>query len=368
MQDDRDHDDLIETLANQVIPLYYDRDESGLPRKLDRPPEARASAPSAGGSTPTAWSWTTPRTRYLPAAGGLSDARLTGPRSQPSGPGTARHRSCGVPGNAASASRSRPESLSARGILERPVLPFTAPDPGAWSCHPATGRARTPRPRAMIGEKLGPFTHRGEARRRRHGRGLPRDLGAEPARRWPSRSSTRNRPPGPMPPSGSTASRTSSSSSGTRTSSGTSASASQGPRSSLLRDGVRARARRWSTSWKSAGPCPGPRWSTLGIQLCEALQYAHERGVVHRDLKPSNLMVTRQGQVKLTDFGIAKDLDRTALTADGRTLGTAAYMAPEQIRGTPGDQPQDRPLRAGLPALPDAHRPARPSRASRPWC
>ena len=73
----------------------------------------------------------------------------------------------------------------------------------------------------------------------------------------------------------------------------------------------------------------------LGLQVCEALHYAHEHGVVHRDLKPSNLMVTGDGKVKLADFGIAKDLDATALTATGRTLGTAAYMSPEQIRGTP---------------------------------
>src|SRR5262245_28883369 len=83
------------------------------------------------------------------------------------------------------------------------------------------------------------------------------------------------------------------------------------------------------------GSLPWREVVDLAIQICEALQYAHQRGVVHRDLKPSNLMITPDGRVKLTDFGIAKDLDATAMTTTGRTLGTAAYMAPEQIRGTP---------------------------------
>jgi serine/threonine-protein kinase len=71
----------------------------------------------------------------------------------------------------------------------------------------------------------------------------------------------------------------------------------------------------------------------LGQQLCEALQHAHEKGIVHRDLKPSNLMVLEDNTIKLTDFGIAKDPELTALTAANCTVGTAAYMSPEQCRG-----------------------------------
>ena len=72
----------------------------------------------------------------------------------------------------------------------------------------------------------------------------------------------------------------------------------------------------------------------LGRQLCAGLQYAHDKGIIHRDLKPSNLMVLKDGTVKLTDFGIAKDTDVTALTAANSTVGTASYMSPEQCKGT----------------------------------
>jgi serine/threonine-protein kinase len=71
----------------------------------------------------------------------------------------------------------------------------------------------------------------------------------------------------------------------------------------------------------------------IGKQICAALQHAHTQGIIHRDLKPSNLMRTADGTLKLTDFGIAKDLDVTQLTSANCTVGTAAYMSPEQCKG-----------------------------------
>ena len=78
----------------------------------------------------------------------------------------------------------------------------------------------------------------------------------------------------------------------------------------------------------------------LGMQLCSALQHSHEAGIVHRDLKPSNLMILEDGTLKLTDFGIAKDLDVTQLTGANNTIGTAAYMSPEQCKGDPNLTPK----------------------------
>src|SRR5438105_9875662 len=71
----------------------------------------------------------------------------------------------------------------------------------------------------------------------------------------------------------------------------------------------------------------------LGRQICAALQHAHEQGIIHRDLKPSNLMITADGTVKLTDFGIDKDLDVTQLKSAHCTEGTAAYESPAQFQG-----------------------------------
>jgi serine/threonine-protein kinase len=87
----------------------------------------------------------------------------------------------------------------------------------------------------------------------------------------------------------------------------------------------RALARRGRLSWEEV--------VSHGKQLCLALQHAHEHGIIHRDLKPSNLMITKDGTLKLTDFGIAKDTDVTALTGANSTIGTAAYMSPEQCKG-----------------------------------
>ena len=89
-----------------------------------------------------------------------------------------------------------------------------------------------------------------------------------------------------------------------------------------LKDVLRQRRR---LPWREAAEC--------AIQICDALQHAHDRGIIHRDLKPANLFVSADGQVKVGDFGLARDLNKARLTLEGQTVGTCRYMAPEQITG-----------------------------------
>ena len=77
------------------------------------------------------------------------------------------------------------------------------------------------------------------------------------------------------------------------------------------------------------------------LSIGSALKYAHSRNMVHRDVKPGNVMITSEGHVILTDFGIAKIISATKLTASGAMVGTPAYMSPEQGRGEPGDERSD---------------------------
>ena len=71
----------------------------------------------------------------------------------------------------------------------------------------------------------------------------------------------------------------------------------------------------------------------LGIEAAEALDYAHQCGIVHRDIKPSNLMLDEQGKLWISDFGLARFDANASLTATGDVLGTVRYMSPEQVAG-----------------------------------
>jgi eukaryotic-like serine/threonine-protein kinase len=76
------------------------------------------------------------------------------------------------------------------------------------------------------------------------------------------------------------------------------------------------------------------------VQACRAFDYAHKRGIVHRDIKPGNIMVTKEGTVKVVDFGIARVLE-TSKTQTGMLIGTFAYMSPEQYHGEHADERSD---------------------------
>jgi eukaryotic-like serine/threonine-protein kinase len=79
------------------------------------------------------------------------------------------------------------------------------------------------------------------------------------------------------------------------------------------------------------GPVPARRAASYVKTIAEAIQYAHERGILHRDLKPSNVLIDEHDQPKVTDFGLAKRLEKdTELTLSGQVLGSPNYMAPEQ--------------------------------------
>ena len=100
------------------------------------------------------------------------------------------------------------------------------------------------------------------------------------------------------------------------------------------------------------GPLPHRKVIDYGVQIAHGLAAAHDKGIVHRDLKPENLFVTREGRVKILDFGLAKLAAQRTVEPDGATIarsntaagvvmGTAGYMAPEQVQGKAVDARTD---------------------------
>jgi len=83
------------------------------------------------------------------------------------------------------------------------------------------------------------------------------------------------------------------------------------------------------------GALPAPTAAAVALQMAEALRAAHERDVIHRDIKPHNILVTGLGDVKVTDFGIARAAASSTMTRTGHILGTAHYISPEQAMGDP---------------------------------
>lgn len=81
------------------------------------------------------------------------------------------------------------------------------------------------------------------------------------------------------------------------------------------------------------GPLPAEQVAAIGLAVADALAYVHGQGVVHRDVTPSNVLCDQEGRPRLADFGIARLMDTTRVTRTATTVGTVAYMSPEQVQG-----------------------------------